>query len=431
VIRAAVIGGGPAGCAAAWALARRGRRVVLYEREAALGGRATSWRRDGAVVDSGAGFFTNFYPTLERLVDETGLRAEVIPITRTTSLTHAGRVAPFTVGSLASFAAFPLVGVSAKLRMAAATAAVAAMHRRLDMSRPETLVDVDDRSVEDDARARVGEEAYQFFVRPGIEPFWYFSCADVSRALSLALQARAATARFYTLRGGMDSVCHALARNAEVRLATSIERIGRAADGLAVGDERYDEVVVATPAPAAALMTRDLDTAIASELRRFLDDQRYVANVHAAFVVPRRQVPAGMSALFPCGPGAHDVAAVSFNSTKAQGALAADREIVSVFIGDAESRRCLGRDDASLYRHAWSLARALLPSLPMNAEPFALVRRRDAIPLHAVGRYRLAAEARARQRGPIVFAGDYLATATVDGALASGLDAAAVLTGPR
>ena len=428
--RAAVIGGGPAGCAAAHRLRRRGRAVVLYEREAAVGGRTTSWREAGAVVDSGASFFTNFYPTLEKLIDEAGLRDQVTPIARSTALAHAGEIASFTVGSVGSFARFPFVSAAAKLRMALGTAVVAARYHGLDLSRPETLAAVDDRSVEVDAVERVGREAYDFFVRPGIEPFWYFSCAEVSRALSLALQARAATARFYTLRGGMDSLCRALVRDVEVRASAEVRAIAAADGRVLVDGEPFDELVVATPAPTAANLTRELGGMIAPEVREFLASQRYAANVHAAFVVDRRAIPRGMTALFPCGPDPKSVAAISFNGSKGQGELAPEREIVSVYLADAESRRCLALDDAELYPHAWRLARALLPALPAEAAPFRLVRRPEAIPVHGVGRYRQAAAARARQRGPVVFAGDCLATATVDGALASGLAAADVLDRP-
>src|SRR5579863_6173623 len=371
-MRTAVIGAGPAGCAAAHRLRARGRDVVVFEAAAAVGGRATSWRQDGAIVDSGAGFFTNFYPTLERLIDDAGLRAAVTPLARSTSLAYQGRIVELVVGSLGSFAGFPLASASAKLRMALGTAAVALRHRGLDLSRPETLIAVDDRSIEADAVARLGREAYEFFVRPGIEPFWYFACADVSRALSLALQARAATARFFTLRDGMDSICRALVRNVEVRTAIEVPPLARHGSRLEVAGERFDDVVIATTAPAAARLIGAVD--VAPELREFLSLQRYAANVHAAFVVPRASVPPAMSALFPCGPGTSPVAALSFNSHKRQGVLPEAREIVSVFLGDVESRDCLALDDAALHARAWTRARALLPSLPVDAAPFALAR---------------------------------------------------------
>ncbi|MFJ3245250.1 FAD-dependent oxidoreductase [Streptomyces sp. NPDC086782] len=79
----AVVGGGVAGLAAATALAERGVRVTLYEREPVLGGRLAGWPttlRDGTTVTMGRGFhafFRQYYnlrgllrrtdPGLERL----------------------------------------------------------------------------------------------------------------------------------------------------------------------------------------------------------------------------------------------------------------------------------------------------------------------------------------------------------------------------
>jgi predicted NAD/FAD-dependent oxidoreductase len=59
-----------------------------------------------------------------------------------------------------------------------------------------------------------------------------------------------------------------------------------------------------------------------------------------------------------------------------------------------------------------------------------MVRRAEAIPVHAVGRYRQAAAFKREQSSgdsPILFCGDHLATATVDGAMASGYAAADAL----
>lgn len=59
----AVVGGGVAGLAAATALAERGARVTLYEREQALGGRLAGWPvtlADGSTATMSRGFHAFF-----------------------------------------------------------------------------------------------------------------------------------------------------------------------------------------------------------------------------------------------------------------------------------------------------------------------------------------------------------------------------------
>jgi hypothetical protein len=67
----------------------------------------------------------------------------------------------------------------------------------------------------------------------------------------------------------------------------------------------------------------------------------------------------------------------------------------------------------------WSIGRAFCPELPATAERHHCVAREQAIPIHEVGRYRRIASL-SRASGSVRFAGDYLATATIDGALRSG-----------
>ena len=274
----------------------------------------------------------------------------------------------------------------------------------------------------------------------GSNRFGFFPCASVSRSLLLALQARAPTAKFFTLRGGMDTLCTRLvAAGGDVRTAAVVEAVTAGASGglrlagQGLGQSAqmdFDEVVLATTATVAQTLTATLTPALVSPLaRQFLASQRYVGNVHATFLVNDRSRLRPMSALFPCGPGERRVSSMNFNSCKGQSPAAASggQEVVSVYLSPTESEQTLGMSDAELYQHAWRLGRAFYDGLPERAEPWRLSRRTEAIPVHAVGRYREAVKFQATQRGPVVFAGDYLATATIDGALRTAYEAARAL----
>lgn len=424
--RVAVIGAGPAGCAAAHTLARAGREVVVFESADSVGGRTVSWQVGSAIVDSGAGFFTNFYPTLSALLGPLGLGDRTSTLSRTNMLVHEGRAVEMTLGSVRSFLGNPLVSKRGLLRMATSTGMAGIRHRGLDLSEPETLAALDDRSVRDEALATLGEQVYEFLVRPGIEPFWYFACEDVSRSLFFGLQARAATARFFTMRDGMGAVSERLVDGLEVRTDCAVSAIEPDGAGVRVDGEAFEAAVLATTTSTATRLAPSELTAAAID--RVLTSQHYVPNIHATFRVARAACPPEAT-FFPCGPGVHPVAAVSFNSHKRQGELPEADELVSVYLGAAESAKLLDRSGSEIYERTWALARELVPALPSDGAPMRLAARAEAIPVHGVGRYRLAADAQAAQKPPLVFAGDYLATATVDGSLRSGIRAAEVLLG--
>ena len=88
----AVIGGGWAGCAAAWTLASRGIPVVLHEASGVLGGRARRVERAGLPIDNGQHLLVGAYEATRSLLRtvhggriDTGLhrqRLAVVPFAR-------------------------------------------------------------------------------------------------------------------------------------------------------------------------------------------------------------------------------------------------------------------------------------------------------------------------------------------------------------
>ncbi|MDX1648353.1 MAG: FAD-dependent oxidoreductase [Myxococcota bacterium] len=444
--RTAVIGAGPAGCAAAWSLRCAGRSVVLFERNPRPGGRTASWRGEGVVLDTGAGFFTSFYPRTRALVRELGLEGEVLELSRANGLVHDGRVATLALGSLRSFLALPTLSPTDKLRVLAYGARQTVRRGRLDLADPATLAPFDDRDAAEEARRTMGPRALDFLVRSAIEPFWYFRCEDASRALLVALQAHAADARFFAFRPGMDRLCRRLAEEVETRCGREVRALEPAASGAGVRvrhaapgggapeAESFDEAVVATPARAADALTASLpEDQVTPAQRAFLRAQRYAANVHVAYRTPRLgRRP--YDNLYPCGPGRHAVAGIGFHARKlaAQGAEHPGDGFVSVYLSDEASRPLLAEGDARCAEEAWRLARGLDPTLPETARPIGVFARGEAIPVPAVGRYREAARLLAdqrRRRPAVVLAGDHLATATIEGAVYTGRQAAASLLG--
>ena len=341
-------------------------------------------------------------------------------------------MAHLNIASVLSFSRFPFIGWKDKIKMSAWAAGLTLQRARLDLADPVTLAPRDHRSVGDMARQVLSPDIYDFLVRPGIEPFWYFSCEEVSAALVEALTAHAAGARFFYFSGGIDQISQALAKNAHVMLNTPVLALEITDDGVEVTTQKngvqtsrqFARAVIATPASTALKLAKELpDCAFSPSQRQYLSTQRYAANIHIAYRVPEITQLSLAGSIFPCGPGRHPLAAFSFHRIKSSRPRVDGDELVSVYLSDPESQRLMDADDQVVIERGWALAKEVYPSLPSDAECFYLIRRREAIPIHEVGRYRAAADFQAEQRAQrsrVTFCGDYLTTATVEGAVASG-----------
>lgn len=74
-----IVGGGPAGLAAAHYLADAGRHSTILEKRAILGGKLSSWRdRDGDILESGLHAFFGGYHALHRLLRDVGIAHHVL-----------------------------------------------------------------------------------------------------------------------------------------------------------------------------------------------------------------------------------------------------------------------------------------------------------------------------------------------------------------
>jgi len=417
--RIAVIGGGVAGCSAAWHLTQRGVQVVLFEAASQLGGRATTSRTDGVTIDTGAGFICNFYPEVLATLDTLGLRGDVVPLAPTSGFLKDGQLGTMTLGSIGSFLRFPFLGWRDKARFAAEMGKRTLQRRRYDLHDPHILAPYDTEDMATASIRELGESIYHHGIRPGVEPFWFFRCEDASQAMLLALCSRVVEGGIVGLRGGMDTLATALARDADVRLDSPVRSVG---PGSVVDGEAFEGVVVALPGSGAL---RVADAVLTPDQRAFYRGLRYIPQVHVGFVVESGW-PDGCAVLIPIGPGEHDIGILSLQTPK-HGAPKPGHDLVSVFLSGAASARLIDHSDDEIIGKVWQMARAERPEFPASAQSVGVWRRREALPVPVPGHYRRASAFLRTQQPPVVFAGDHFSTPNLEGALLSGRWAAQAL----
>ncbi len=432
----AIVGAGPAGCAAAYRLKALGHEVVLFEKAQAIGGRLFTYRADGFYLDTGAAFLTSrHYPRLHALAAEADFEDLIQRMNRITGLYENGTIESLNISSAISFMRYRFLKMRDKLKMGLWTLGMSRKRNVYDLADPMTVSGVDSRSVAEFARSRLSDDIYNYLVRPSMEPFWYTPCEKLSEGMFLALTARAPGAKFFCVNGGIDQICRKLASGVDVRCNTEVlaaEPVGKQIS-IAFSDEngegtfKADRLIIAGTATTASKLMTALPESMVSECQKnFLDSQLYSSNIHACFRIPRMTQAPQVNAIFPVGPGPHPWAALSFHRAKDSGLVRRDHELVSLYMSGFESIRMMDESDERLYDYCLGFARTVYPAIPADAVPFCLVRRPEAISINAVGRYGLAANFQKEQqarRGPVLFCGDYLATATIEGAVATGLAA--------
>lgn len=122
-----------------------------------------------------------------------------------------------------------------------------------------------------------------------------------------------------------------------------------------------------------------------------------------------------MKILLPFVPG-RDIS--SFTITNQN-----NHTIATIYLKERCSQILFDKPDYLIASTVWQLVRQHAPHLPNWKSIVTIVAYERGIPLHRPGRHKAVVQFLAEETAPIYFAGDYLATATLEGAVTSGLRA--------
>jgi len=276
-MRVAVVGAGLAGLAAAADLKELGNYVELFERSRLLGGRATSFEIDGIEVDNGQHVFLACCDEFLAFARRAGFaeRLHLQPRFDALVLSRDGKRGRLRAASLPaplhllpSFATYPHLSMSAKLRVARALAAVALSRRETNLESEETFEQWLQRNGQN-AQTRRGFWD-PFFIPALNAPFDRVSVGDALFTLQTAFLSDPDAARFGYARVPLAHLAAAAAEKLDaVHLSTSV--LGIAVSNhpsatprslvtlsMSKGDPAgFDAVVLAVPPRAVAKLLGD------------------------------------------------------------------------------------------------------------------------------------------------------------------------------
>jgi oxygen-dependent protoporphyrinogen oxidase len=259
----AVIGGGPAGLAAAWRLVRAGARVRVYERREVVGGGLRTDVLDGVRVDPVVQLLGSHYRATMRLAEEVGARGLIVRAPGRDALWRGGRPHPITYGSVGSMIVSGALPLRLKLQLARDYVPFLQRHRAaLDLNHPARSAEagLDRESIAEWGRRELGEEFSELLAYPLLAAYHGAAPEEVAAGFYHALAREGMGVTVYGVAGGVGELSAAVVRALEAagaafRTGSGVEALAASEDGVIVrwpgGEARHDAAVVAVPAPVA------------------------------------------------------------------------------------------------------------------------------------------------------------------------------------
>lgn len=358
--RVIVIGGGITGLAAAERIAESlgPGAVRVLERASRLGGKISTEDVGGAIVEGGPDCFLAMKPAGLAMVRRLGLERRLIgtdPRFSRSFVKRDGRLheLPEGISGLVPSRIGPLMRTRLLSPRGRARAA-------LELFVPRRTAGGDE-SIAGFVTRRFGREAYDWLIEPllgGIHAgdgarlslsATFPQLSDTERThgsvLRFMMKARLGRTRrpagptgFVTLRGGLGEMVTALEARlgGGVSLGRSVRSITRDGDGWSValdGDEiiTAEQVIVATPADAAAPMLESADHVLATDLRAM----RFASTVTVSVAFPAEAVPRKLPGYGYVAPRAEggSVIACSWTSHKFPERVRSDLIMLRLFLG--------------------------------------------------------------------------------------------------
>jgi oxygen-dependent protoporphyrinogen oxidase len=428
-----VVGGGIAGLAAALRLQDRGLRPLVLEAEARVGGRMTTDRVRGFVIDRGVTLIGNRFRRMWDLAVRLGLRGVARPVPFTLGLQTPTGLHFFRARRPDDMLLSRGLSLPAKVACGRFFLDLFRQHRNLAHGRSDRCTHLDHESSAAYLRrlGRGGEELLRKVLAPGMEALLGGSLSRLSRAVLMQVTWNTIAGGFWNFTEGVDSLPRALAARVPVATDTRTEAVRFGEDGVDVQVSFAGRseclhargVIVAVPGHLVVPVCPQLPPWLAEPLTATRYTKRVIA--HVALQRPPRVACAGYT--FPRGhlPG---VGALELQHQRVPGRCPPGQGMVSVYFEED----LVNEGDGVLQRHAVEAVERLFPETRGRALFVHLLRWDAGTGYFPVGRLRQMIDVRRRLAdwpAPVELAGDYLDGVASEGALCSGEQAADRLAG--
>lgn len=336
-----VIGGGPAGCAAAYTATKKGHEVHLFEAADSVGGRTRQLRRDGFNLGIGALFLMGgIYPRTMALLKEMGRHQQLVPWKGSAELADQDdQRYPVRFDSIASFLSLPVLNFRDKMRVISEGFKLFLSPGPKNPFNGSELAQFDrGENLEDWSREHLGEQAYEYIMRPIMDFLYAVPLWELSTPFPIAIIQQAYKLSLSVPPDGIGQVSEWLIESIpqqQVHLGSAVKRLERAADNWKVSAagqvHEADAIVIATEAFTAANLLQGF---VSEDANSRLTSTPYTEYAHVAIGYredPWPDYPVDM--VLPVGVGGvRKVGAMVLHGRRSPGSVPKGGQAVGVYL---------------------------------------------------------------------------------------------------
>lgn len=368
----AVLGQGPAGCAAAYRLDRlAGAEVDIHLLGQDLAGRSSTIKVDDAYLDLGASLITDTYQLVPSYIRDLGLSASLVPLKPEVTVRRVddGALGKLILNDPLSLLTYPLLSLADKARLVGPL---------LELTLTGALPSFDPMSLDAVARLDTAQSLAQYLTarvgKAGLDNlgvlFTNLLRTTPDRVPAAAFKAwyTRPAVQYHVMVNGVGAIWSGLVGRLgghTVKSGVTVTKVTRAAapatgytvtldDGMGPRTEDYDAVILALPAPQVDAVAGPL---FSGAVRGVLTERTYAESVVGIYRVSvPRATPYAQGLLFTCGAGRRDVAAVHLHRRHKLNQSDAVEDFAYVYPQDDFAASLKGSTDAAaldaLYAHA-------------------------------------------------------------------------------
>lgn len=299
--RIAIIGAGISGLSAGFRLKEAGFNPIIFEKEPYTGGRMSSEKVDGFIIDKGAYTFPEFYKNLKRFVDTLGMGKSLTQTPGSTSTFSSGKHYPIEIGSPADFLKQKLLSFKSKKDLITLYLYAQSLGKALNLNEPTPKTfQLENESATEFLMEKYDDEEILEKIAYPIFSEMFLGVPENNSKLSFLVTLKNLTKfKIFAFNEGMGSLADRLTKELDVRLNTQVIKIRSMGNkgpyevdvaGVQSTSLVFDAIIVAIPS------TRILDifSQFPSTVKEYVKAIQYAPSIVVALALDRRYPQASM-----------------------------------------------------------------------------------------------------------------------------------------